>query len=122
MNVNFEHLQLIPKLLNEIKALKLNQAMCSDKRWLNTRELSDYIGYSIDSINKMVKEDTFIDGIHYYKPSKRLLFDKEQVNNWIVGIKDDNHKNRVSLAVDCQAQSKYTPLCSAKVHHFVTLI
>ena len=100
MNVNFEHLQLIPTLLNEIKALKLNQAMSSDKRWLNTRELSDYIGYSMDSINKMVKDDIFIDGVHYYKPSKKLLFDKEQVNNWIVGIKDNNHKNRVSLAVE----------------------
>ena len=100
MNVNFEHLQLIPTLLNEIKALKLNQAMSSDKRWLNTRELSDYIGYSMDSINKMVKDDVFINGVHYYKPSKKLLFDKEQVNNWIVGIKDNNHKNRVSLAVE----------------------
>lgn len=98
--MNFEHLQLIPKLLNEIKALKLNQAMSSDKRWLNTRELSDYIGYSMDSINKMVKENVFIDGLHYYKPQKKLLFDKEQVNNWIVGIEDDNHKNRVSIAVE----------------------
>lgn len=64
MNVNFEHLELLPKLFNEIKALKLNQAMQSEKRWLNTRELSDYIGYSLDAINKMVKEEIFINGIH----------------------------------------------------------
>lgn len=100
MNITFEQLELIPKLLNEIKSLKLSQAMSSEKRWLNTRELSDYIGYSLDAINKMVKDDIFIDGIHYYKPSKKLLFDKEQVNNWIVGIKDDKQKQRVNIAVE----------------------
>lgn len=100
MNISLEHLELIPKLLNEIKSLKLSQAMSSEKRWLNTRELSDYIGYSLDAINKMVKDDIFIDGIHYYKPSKKLLFDKEQVNNWIVGIKDDKQKQRVNIAVE----------------------
>ena len=100
MKILLENLELIPKLLNEIKSLKLSQAMGSDKKWLNTRELSDYIGYSLDSINKMVKDDVFLNGVHYHKPSKKLLFDKEQVNNWIVGIKDSNHKNRVNLAVE----------------------
>jgi len=100
MNIGLEHLQLIPKLLQELQGIKLNQAMASDKKWLNTKELSDYIGYSMDAINKMVKEDIFIDGIHYYKPQKRLLFDKEQVNNWIVGIKDEKHTNKVSEAVN----------------------
>ena len=100
MNIGLEHLQLLPKLLNELKALKLNMAMSSDKKWLNTRELSDYIGYSMDSINKMVKEDVFVDGVHYHKPQKKLLFDVEQVNNWVIGIKDDKHKIRVNVAVE----------------------
>lgn len=100
MNISLEHLELIPKLLNEIKSLKLTQAMSSEKRWLSTRELSDYIGYSLDAINKMVKDDIFIDGIHYYKPSKKLLFDKHQIDNWIVGIRDESVKNRVNIAVE----------------------
>lgn len=99
MNVNFEHLELLPTLLNELKALKLNQAMQSEKRWLNTRELSDYIGYSLDAINKMVKEEIFINGIHYHKPQKRLLFDKEQIDNWVVGIVSDAHKKSVNEVV-----------------------
>ena len=99
MNIGLEHLQEIPKILNQLESLKLNLAMSSNKRWLNTRELSDYIGYSLDAINKMVKEDIFISGVHYYQPQKRLLFDKEQVNNWIVGIKDDKHFNKLNLAV-----------------------
>ncbi len=100
MNISLEHLELIPKLLNEIKSLKLSQAMGSEKRWLNTRELSDYIGYSLDAINKMVKDDVFVDGIHYYKPSKKLLFDKNQIDNWIVGVRDESVKNRVNIAVE----------------------
>jgi len=100
MNVKaFEYLELLPKLFEELKSLKLSQAISSDKKWLNTRELSDYIGYSMDSINKMVKENIFIDGIHYHKPQKKLLFDKEQVNNWIVGIKDDKHLYKLNSTV-----------------------
>lgn len=100
MNLPLENLELIPKLLNEIKSLKLRESMGSDKRWLNSRELSDYIGYSLDAINKMVKDDVFVDGIHYHKPSKKLLFDKEQINNWIVGIKDEKHISRVNSLVE----------------------
>ena len=100
MDIPFQHLELLPKLLKEIEALKLNQTMSSEKKWLNTRELSDYIGYSMDTINKMVKENIFINGVHYYQPQKRLLFDKEQVDNWIVGIKDDKHFNKLNLAVE----------------------
>jgi len=100
MNISLENLELIPKLLNELKSLKLTQAMSSDKKWLNTRELSDYIGYSMDAINKMVKDGVFVDGIHYHKPQKKLLFDVEQVNNWVVGIKDEKHKVKVNVAVE----------------------
>ena len=100
MNISLEHLELIPKLLNELKSLKFSQAMGSEKRWLNTRELSDYIGYSMDSINKMVKEEVFICGVHYHKSSKKLLFDINQVNNWVLGIKDKHHQASVNLAVE----------------------
>ena len=100
MNIGLEHLQEIPKILKQLESLKLNLAMSSDKRWLNTRELSDYIGYSMDAINKMIKEDIFINGVHYYQPQKKLLFDKEQVNNWIVGIKDEKYLSKVNLTVE----------------------
>ena len=100
MNIGLEHLQLIPKLFNEIKSLKLQSAMNNDKRWLNTRELSDYIGYSLDPISKMVKDDVFIDGVHYHKPSKKLLFDKQEVDNWIIGYRSDSNKRDVDVVVN----------------------
>jgi predicted DNA-binding transcriptional regulator AlpA len=98
MTISLENLELIPKLLDEIKALKLN--MSNEKKWLNTTELCAYIGYSIDSVHKMVKENTFIDGIHYYQPSKKLLFDKHEVDNWIVGFKSDKARQNVNLVVN----------------------
>ena len=99
MNVSLEHLELLPKVLEAVKTLKLQTAMTSDKRWLNSRELSDYIGYSLDSINKMVKDEVFVDGVHYYKPSKKLLFDKQEIDNWIIGIRSDNIKRDVNVVV-----------------------
>ncbi|MFA6191457.1 MAG: hypothetical protein WC665_03815 [Sulfurimonas sp.] len=98
MIINYEYLELIPKLMQEIKSLKLQTA--SDKKWLNTRELSEYIGYSLDAINKMVKDEIFVDGIHYYKPSKKLLFNKTEVDNWIVGTRNIRAKNSVNLVVN----------------------
>jgi len=99
MTILLENLELIPKLFEEIKALKLNSTK-NEKKWLNSRELSAYIGYSMDSINKMVKEDVFIDGVHYYKPSKKLLFNKYEIDNWIIGIRSNKAKHDVNLVVD----------------------
>ncbi len=100
MKVTIEHLELLPKIFNEIKALKLTQAMQSDKRWLNTRKLSDYLGYSLDAINKMVKENVFAAGVHYHKPQGKLLFDKEQIDNWVMGVKNDSDLSRVNEVVE----------------------
>ncbi len=98
MTISLENLELIPKLLDEIKALKLN--ITNEKKWLTANELSSYIGYSIESIHKMVKENVFIDGIHYYQPSKKLLFDKKEIDNWVIGFKSDRARQNVNLVVN----------------------
>lgn len=98
--IDMENINLIKNILQDIKVIKNSLANPSDKKWLTTRELSDYIGYSIDSINKMVKENIFIDGIHYYKPSKKLLFNKLEVDNWVMGIRSDKVKHDINLVVD----------------------
>jgi len=97
MNIDFSKLDTILTLLHSIEKVLTTQ---TEKRWLTTRELSDYIGYSLDSINKMVKDDVFIDGVHYYKPSKKLLFDKQEIDNWIIGFKSERVKRDVNLVVD----------------------
>ena len=98
--IDMENINLIKNIVKDVEIIKNTFANQTDKKWLNTRELSDYIGYSMDSINKMVKEDVFIDGIHYYKPSKKLLFNKLEVDNWVMGIRSNKSKQNINLVVD----------------------
>ena len=100
MNIELEHLKLIPTILKQIESIKLHKVMSSEKRWLNTRELADYVGYSIDSINKMVQEQVFQQDVHYFKPSKRLLFDKQEVDNWVLGIESEVSKKNVETILN----------------------
>lgn len=54
-----------------------------NKQWLNTSEVAHYLGYSKESIHKMIKNQEFIQGIHFHKKVKRLLFDRIAVDNWV---------------------------------------
>jgi len=98
--IDMENINLIKNIVNDMEVIKSSLLNQTDKKWLNTRELSDYIGYSMDSINKMVKENIFVDGIHYYKPSKKLLFNKLEVDNWVMGIRSDRVKQDINLVVN----------------------
>lgn len=81
MDIKYEYLELIPKLLDEIKAMKQN--INSEKRWLNVTEVASYIGYSKDRIHALTN-DEFIEGKHYFKKGK-LLFDKFELDKWVIG-------------------------------------
>ena len=61
-----------------------------DKRWLNTQELADYTGYKFETMKSKIKKHDFIIGVHYYKKDGKLLFDKFEVDNWVMGIKPSN--------------------------------
>ena len=94
MMIEFECLKLLPVILKRLDSLKLQDVVSSSKRWLNTKELADYVGYSIDSINKMVKEQVFLQDVHYYKPSKKLLFDKVEIDNWVLGMPSEKNSKK----------------------------
>jgi excisionase family DNA binding protein len=88
MNVNFENLEKIEEILTlvvELRNMKMNEIK---KRWLTTDELSDYIGYSKETISKKVKDGEFELDKHYYKPERKLMFDKNAIDKWIMGIDD----------------------------------
>lgn len=53
------------------------------KQWLNTNEVAYYLGYSVESIHKMVKNGEFQQGFHYHKKIKRLLFNKTNIDIWV---------------------------------------
>jgi len=80
MNLAFENLDKIDDILEKLDYL--DSKISSDKRWLNTKEASHYLGYSKDHIHKL-KESHLIEGVHYFKKAGRILFDKVELDNWV---------------------------------------
>lgn len=80
MLIEFENLSKISTIL--IKLEELEAKLSSEKRWLNIKEASNYLGYSQDHIHKL-KNTYFIEGKHYYKKVGRLLFDKIAIDTWV---------------------------------------
>lgn len=68
-----------------------------EKQWLNTSEAAYYTGYSEESIYKMVKSGVFVQGIHYYKKIKKLIFNKNELDKWVVS---ENPINNSDFNVD----------------------
>jgi len=91
MNIDFEALSSIPKLMKIVLELKTTiEAGTVDKKWLSTKELAEYIPYKIDAIRNKIKENEFVEGLHYYKNGKTLCFNKSEIDNWIMGIGQGN--------------------------------
>ena len=58
MNVEFENLNLIKQMANDMQLLKKLLQDSSSKRWLSVKELAIYISYSKDRIYK-IKDTVF---------------------------------------------------------------
>ena len=76
-------LNQIPQIsaqLNEL--IKLQKEEKVEKKWLNVEETAHYIGYSKDKIYKLI-QDEWVEGVHYFKPSGRVIIDKNKIDEWI---------------------------------------
>jgi len=104
MNIDLEALSQIPQIFELLTSLKDTvEKGTVEKRWLNKLEVAEYAGYSKDAIDAKVKDKSFVKGIHYYKPSGQLMFDKVEIDKWIMGIKPTNssvYKKEVMDDVD----------------------
>ena len=80
MNLAFENLEKINNILEKLE--QLENKILGEKRWLNTKEASYYLGYSKDHIHKL-KDNHLIEGKHYFKKAGRILFDKLELDNWV---------------------------------------
>ena len=86
MNNPFEQLeQNLSNIANKIDSLE--SKIKHEKRWLSTSELSEYIPYSKETINKKVQDETFICGVHFYQQNKTRMFDKLKIDEWIMSNK-----------------------------------
>ena len=95
MNIPLENLDKITDILKILQTIQINQVNQSSnqKRWLSTKELSNYIPYSIETINKKVQSGYFIEGIHFYQKEKTRFFDREKIDEWILSSDIDNTNN-----------------------------
>lgn len=101
MNINLESLNQIPQLLELIVSMKSTiENGTIQKRWLNTRELAEYTSYKFETIQTKIKKGEFTQGVHYFKKGGILLFDKGEVDNWVMGVKSANNVNYINTEID----------------------
>lgn len=93
MNIALENLEKIQEIYNILVLLRDREINRIEKKWLNTEELADYIGYSRESIKKMIKEEEFILDLHYYKKHRKNIFDKTEIDKWIMSSNKTYNRN-----------------------------
>ena len=47
--------------------------------------------YSKSSIYKKVNSNEFVQNTHYYRQDKKLMFDKNEIDNWVRGYSFTNN-------------------------------
>lgn len=99
MSIEMENINLIKEMAKDIEIIKLALAKQTSKRWLNTQEIADYLGYSKDRIYKL-KDEVFIENIHFYKKTGKILFDRVAIDDWMVGKESDETNNTQQQIVD----------------------
>jgi len=76
-------LQSVPKLVALMEeSIKLQKEGTVEKKWLGVKELALYLDYSKDKVYKIAQNE-WIEGVHYYKPTGRLIFDKAKIDEWV---------------------------------------
>ncbi len=77
----------------------LNSKIKNEKRWLSTAQLSQYIPYSKETINKKVQDETFICGVHFYQNGKTRMFDKLKIDEWIMSNKLSSKDEQLKIQI-----------------------
>lgn len=76
-----ERLERIEKLVKNIYAnIGTKETNCSTTKFMDIEQLSNYLGLSKSHIYKLTSNHT----IPHSKRGKRLYFDKETINSWVL--------------------------------------
>lgn len=87
--IEMENINLLKAMAQDIELIKKALSNQTDKRWLNVKELSIYLGYSKDHIYKL-KDEVFLENIHFYKKMGKIIFDRVAIDSWMVGKETDD--------------------------------
>lgn len=90
--IDMENINLIKQIAMDIELIKKALANSTAKRWLNVREVADYLGYSKDRIYK-IKDEYLSEGEHFHNKTGKLLFDRVAIDSWVVG-RETNDTNK----------------------------
>ena len=88
MSIDMENINLIKDMAKDIEVIKKTLSNQSTKRWLNTKEVAEYLGYSKNRIYKL-KEEVFLENLHFYKKVGKILYDRVAIDSWMVGKESD---------------------------------
>lgn len=91
--IEMENINLLKAMAQDIELIKKALSNQTDKRWLNVKELSTYLGYSKDHIYKL-KDDVFLENIHFYKKMGKIIFDRVAIDSWMVGKENTDDINQ----------------------------
>lgn len=92
--IEMENINLIKQIAEDIALLKKSLSDSTAKRWLNVKEVAEYLGYSKDRIYK-IKDQYLIEGIHFHNQTGKILFDRVAIDSWVVGKEtDETHQSR----------------------------
>ena len=92
--IDMENINLIKQIATDIELIKKSLSNNTAKRWLNVRELAEYLGYSKDRIYK-IKDEYFDEGEHFHNKTGKLLFDRVAIDSWVVGrTTNDTNKSK----------------------------
>lgn len=102
VKIDLTPLEAIPQVLNQLELIYNKLDANIDKRWFTTRELAKYTGYKVETIKSKVKKKCLIKDTHYFKRDGILLFDKHEIDKWVMGIQPDmiEVENACSKIVD----------------------
>ena len=99
MSIDMENINLIKEMALDIELIKKALSNQTNKRWLNTKEVADYLGYSKNRIYKL-KEEVFLENIHFYKKVGKILYDRVAIDSWMVGKETDDINKSQRQIVD----------------------
>ena len=92
--IEMENINLIKQIALDLELIKKALSNHTDKRWLNVREVAQYLGYSKDRIYK-IKDEYFSEGEHFHNKTGKLLFDRVAIDSWVVGrTTNDTNKSK----------------------------